>query len=178
MKPQPDTTALFEEWYAAEMPRLYNYVAYLVQDRAAAEDLTAAICERALVRLAQYDAQKGSLDAWMFAIARNMVRNHQRDTSRQPRSTSLDELPEIRGRGGTPEEIAQRAEDFRQVIAHLAELSEAEQQVIALRFGADISNVDIARVLGVTPNHVGVISYRALQKLREALHLEAEDDYA
>ena len=71
----PDALELFEMWYSNEMPRLFNYVAYLVRDRAAAEDLTAAICERALGRLHQYDVRRGNLDAWMFAIARNAVRN-------------------------------------------------------------------------------------------------------
>lgn len=60
----PDTLELFEMWYSNEMLRLFNYVAYLVRDRAAAEDLASAICERAMERLHQYDAHRGNLDAW------------------------------------------------------------------------------------------------------------------
>lgn len=172
------TLALFEDWYAAEVPRLFNYVAYLVRDRAAAEDLTAAICERALVRLHQYDAGRGSLEAWMFAIARNAVRNHWRDLQSRPAEASLEALPEVRGRGGSPEEIAERAEAFRAVVAHMSRLSEQEQEIVALRFGADVSNVDIARVLGITPTSVGVTLHRALKKLREALYTEMDNEPA
>lgn len=172
------TLALFEEWYAADVPRLFNYVAYLVRDRAAAEDLTAAVCERALVRLHQYDAGRGSLDAWMFAIARNAIRNYWRDRQTRPAAASLEMLPEIHGRGGSPEEIAERAESFRAVLAQMSQLSEQEQEVVAMRFGADVSNVDIAKVLGITPTHVGVILHRALKKLREALHTEMDHEPA
>jgi RNA polymerase sigma-70 factor (ECF subfamily) len=164
-------------WYTSEMPRLYNYVTYLVRDRATAEDLTAAICEKALERLHQYDARKGQLDAWMFAIARNAVKNHWRDQRRTPPAASLDALPEIQATGHSPEEIAEIAEQFRQILSHLDLLSEQEQEVIALRFGGAVSNGNIARILGINSNHVGVILHRALQKLRAALK-ESTDAYA
>jgi RNA polymerase sigma-70 factor (ECF subfamily) len=156
-------------WYSKEMPRLFNYVAYLVKDRALAEDLTAAICEKALERLHQYDARRGTLDAWMFAIARNSVRNYWRDQQRGMLGTSLELLPQVQAQGGSPEEIAEAADLFRQIVTHLDELTEQEQEVIALKYGADVSHADIAKVLGLTANHVGVIAHRALQKLRNRL---------
>lgn len=157
-------------WYSNEMPRLFNYVAYLVRDRAVAEDLTAAICEKALERLHQYDARRGTLDAWMFAIARNSVRNHWRGEQRGGVIASLDALPMVQAQGGSPEEMAEAADMFRQIVAHLDELTDQEQEVIALKYGADVANADIAKVVGVTANHVGVIAHRALQKLRSRLN--------
>jgi RNA polymerase sigma factor (sigma-70 family) len=164
-------------WYSNEMPRLFNYVAYLVRDRATAEDLTAAICERALARLHQYDARRGNLDAWMFAIARNTVRNHWRDEQQNRRSASLEALPEIAAKGVSPEEMAETADLFRQIVARMDQLSEQEREVIALRFGAEVSNADIAKVMGVTSNHVAVILHRALSKLRSTLK-EADNEHA
>lgn len=168
----PDRRSLFEAWYEREMPRLFNYVSYLVRDRTAAEDLTAAICERALVNLHQYDQHKGTLDAWMFTIARNVTKNHFRSVQRNPRAASLSTMPEVRSSAPNPEEAAELEETFRQIAGNLDQLSEQEQEVVALRFGADLSNLAIAEIMQLTPNHVSVLLHRALNKLRQAIIVE------
>lgn len=168
----PDRRSLFETWYEREMPRLFNYVSYLVRDRAIAEDLTAAICERALTRLHHYDPRKGTLDAWMFTIARNTVKNHFRSAQRNPQADYLGMMSEVRSSAPDPEEAAEIEEVFRQIASSLHQLSEQEQEVVALRFGADLSNLAIAEIMQLTPNHVSVLLHRALNKLHQALIME------
>ncbi len=161
--------ARFEAWYKHDMRRLFNYVSYWVGDKMTAEELTAAICERALKCLHQYDPTKGTLDAWMFAIAGNMLRNHFQRMQRTPAFVALDDLPEIHAQGHSPEEVCEIAEAFRHITAHLPHLPEAERDMIALRYGAGLSNTEIARITGLTSNHVGVLMHRALKKLRQAV---------
>jgi RNA polymerase sigma factor (sigma-70 family) len=170
-----DVLNQFREWYQHQIPRLFNYVGYWVHDGALAEDLTASICEQALHQLHRFDAARGSFDAWMFGIARNALRMHFRAQSRHPAPLSLDGLPEIRSTAQSIEEHLERAERFREVMHHLTQLSSQEREVVALRFGAGLSNTEAAAVLHVSANQIGVVLHRALGKLRAALHhLEEE----
>jgi len=161
--------ARFEAWYEQAMPCLFNYVSFWVCDKAVAEELTAAICERALTRLEQYDRDRGRLDAWVFGIARNMMRDHFRALRRRPAPLSLEDLPHIEAEGVSPERIYETVEAFGRVARHLEVLPESEREVIALRYGAGLSNPEIARVTGRTLNYVGVLLHRALKRLRQAI---------
>ena len=171
-EPLLDRTALFRDWYRTEIPRLFRFVTYWIPDEAAAEDLTAAICERALHHLHQFDPQRGSLDRWMFGIARNVLRTDYRIRRQQPALIPLDALPEITSDGGSPEAQAEEAEMFREVLRHAAMLSPQEREAISLRYGAGYGNKDAAAVMGISANQVGVLIHRALSKLRQAMQEE------
>ena len=164
--------ALFENWYALEMPRLYRYVMYHVRDQAAAEELTAAICEEALRYLHRYEPRQGGLNCWMVGIARNKLKEFYRAQARRPASVPLDSLPNLHARGQSPEHAVETIEVFRQAVRGLRELPEQEQEVVALRYGAELTNQEIAELLGLNPNHVGVLLHRALKKLRQTMQAE------
>jgi RNA polymerase sigma-70 factor (ECF subfamily) len=156
------------------MPRLYSYVFYQVRDKALAEELTAVVCEQALQHLHQFDSRRGEMKAWMFGIARNEIRRHMRSLKRKPAVISLEELPEVHVRGRPVENTYQVKEAFGQVLRHLDALPERYREIVALRYGAGFSNQEIAEFTGLTGNHVAVLLYRALKKLRQALETEWE----
>lgn len=168
------TLTRFMAWCEHDMPRLFNYVSYQVKDQSAAEELTSQICERALTHLHLYDPGKGTLNTWIFAIARNTIHNYRRSLSRRPTPVSLDALPEIQADGQSVEEAVAIGEAFKAVIGQLDRLPEREQEVIALRYGAGLSNQEIAGLTGLNAAHVGVVLHRALKKLRVALIAETE----
>src|SRR5437868_13234544 len=61
----------FEALYRSSRDDLYAYVATLLRDRAAAEDITALAFERAYRRRRTFDRRRGEERAWLFGIARN-----------------------------------------------------------------------------------------------------------
>src|ERR1700758_2996354 len=61
----------FEALYRASAADVYAYVATLLRDRAAAEDVTALAFERAYRRRRTFDRRRGEERAWLFGIARN-----------------------------------------------------------------------------------------------------------
>ena len=61
----------FEALYRSARDDVYAYVATLLRDRAAAEDVTAAAFERAYRKQRSFKAERGSERAWLFGIARN-----------------------------------------------------------------------------------------------------------
>ena len=155
----------FERLYAAEAQGLFAFLAYRTGDRALAEDLLADAFERALRSRRRFDPRRGSEKTWLYAIALNLLRDHARRTAAEGRAL---------GRAGEPEEAAadERLERLgrREALSRaLASLSAEEREAIALRFGADLTVPEMAKVLGEPLTTVEGRVYRALRKLRERL---------
>ncbi len=162
--------AQMEDWYNREMAGLYNYIVFRVTDRAAADEILATACERGLKRLHQFDPKKGTFSAWMFGIARNSLNDYFRKDGRQAGQVSIESLPPIQGSGDTLEGQAIQAERFKQVIRQLEQLSESEREAVALRYGSELKYQEIAEIMKVSVDQVGVLLHRALEKLRSALN--------
>jgi RNA polymerase sigma-70 factor (ECF subfamily) len=154
----------FEALYRSSAGEVYAYVASLLHDRSAAEDVTALAFERAYRRRAIYDVRRGSARAWLFAIARNAALDELR---RRRRSGALTtEVVDARARD--PELDAQLAERRLLVRDGLASLSAAEREVVLLKFLGRLSNSELGRVLGCSESNAGTRLHRAIEHLREA----------
>lgn len=163
---EPDAFApIFDHYF----PRVYNYVRYRVQDAPTADDLTALTFERAFTRLGSYRPDGAPFGAWLFGIARHVVTDHFR---MQRGWTSLDELAEEPAGESLLEEAATRHDERQSLLAALARLRDRERDLLALKFGADMGNAEIARLTGLTESNVGVIVYRAIQQLRKWMQPE------
>jgi RNA polymerase sigma factor (sigma-70 family) len=73
----------FAELYERTFPRVYAYVASLLRDRSAAEDVTSQAFERAYRKRRTYRPGRGSMDAWLFGIARNAALDELRKRKRR-----------------------------------------------------------------------------------------------
>jgi RNA polymerase sigma-70 factor, ECF subfamily len=156
----------FAELYERTFPRVYAYVASLLRDRSAAEDVTAQAFERAYRKRLSYRASRGSMDAWVFGIARNAALDELR---KRKRRAVLEGDPEDTG-GVLPEDEADLALRREAVRAALASLDGRERDLIALKFAGGLSNGEIARVLRMSESNVGTRLHRTITKLREACH--------
>jgi RNA polymerase sigma-70 factor, ECF subfamily len=154
----------FELLYRSSRDDIFAYVATLLGDRAAAEDITALAFERAYRRRMTFDRRRGEERAWLFGIARNAALDELR---RRKRLASLtvdpEDVPETENDDGA--EVALRRTAVREA---LAELAPRDREVIALKFGAGLRNTELARVLGVSETAAGTLLYRAMEKLRKA----------
>ena len=152
--------------YRASRDDVYAYVATLLRDRSAAEDVTALAFERALRRQGSYRAGRGSERAWLFGIARNAALDELR---RRRRSAALLADPQD-PREPLGEDDPDRSLDRATLRAALETLSARDREVIALKFHAGLANDEIARVLGVSASNAGTTLHRAMQRLRKACH--------
>jgi RNA polymerase sigma factor (sigma-70 family) len=156
----------FAELYERTFPRVYAYVASLLRDRAAAEDVTSQAFERAYRKRRSYRPARGSMDAWLFGIARNAALDELR---KRKRHAVLEDEPEDAA-SPTAEDYAELAMRRETVRAALAALGGRERDLIALKFAGGLSNAEIARVLGMSESNVGTRLHRTITKLREACH--------
>ena len=154
----------FELLYRSSRDDIFAYVATLLNDRAAAEDVTALTFERAYRRRMTFDRRRGEERAWLFGIARNAALDELR---RRKRVASLTVDPEdvSEPKDDDEAEVALRRTAVR---AALTELSARDREVIALKFHAGLRNTELAKVLGVSETAAGTLLYRAMEKLRKA----------
>jgi RNA polymerase sigma-70 factor (ECF subfamily) len=152
----------FARVYEEHVWVVYGFLAYRIRDQAAAEDLTQATFEHALRAWSRFDARKGSHRTWLVAIARNLLI----DDRRRDRSSGIeiDEqmLPPVAG----PEESPMASHEIAYA---LGQLGDRDREVLALRFGGDLTGPEIAALLGLTLANVQQILSRSLRKLRSIL---------
>ncbi len=160
-------TDSFEVLYRRAFPRVYAYVASLLRDRAAAEDVTAQAFERAYRRRRSFRSSRGTHEAWLFGIARNAALDELR---RRKRRVALEAEPADDSLRVAPEDQAELALRRETVRAALAGLSGHERDLVALKFAGGLANAEIARVLGTSESNVGTRLHRTIEKLRRACH--------
>jgi RNA polymerase sigma-70 factor (ECF subfamily) len=151
----------FERLYAEHAPALYSFLAYRTGDRGLAEDLLADAFERALRHRRRFDLRRGSRKTWLYSIALNVLRDHHRRRGIESQATArAAELV-------APATSHDQAIEDRDVIGRaLTVLSDEEREAIALRFGAELSVPEMAKVLGEPLTTMEGRVYRALRKLR------------
>jgi RNA polymerase sigma-70 factor (ECF subfamily) len=149
------------------IPLIYAYVAYRLGSGPDADDVTSETMEHAYRYRDRYDPAKGEPMAWLIGIARNCVADlvaAREDVVDEPAPEPATEEME--------EEAMRRLSLHRAV----ARLDERERELIALRFGADLTARQIGRLLGVRPNAVEVALHRALGRLRAYLERDATSE--
>lgn len=164
-RPKERTAVDFDGLYRSARDDVFAYVATLLRDRAAAEDVAALAFERAFRKQRSYDAGKGSERQWLFGIARHAALDELRRRSRQATPVAEPFSP----RAGGEESESDRAVARATVAVGMAALGARDREVIALKFHAGLENAEIAAVLGVSPTNAGTLLHRAMTKLREAI---------
>ena len=159
----PATEADFEELYRFELPRVYNFFRYRVGDGELAEDLTSETFEKAWRNRHRYKRNLAAFSTWLFTIARRVAIDHYR--KRHP-ETRLDEHSDLTT-NELVEERAQKQADFARLSVLLSRLAERDRELVALKYGAGLTNRAIADLTGLSVSNVGVILHRALITLRD-----------
>jgi RNA polymerase sigma factor (sigma-70 family) len=156
----------FERLYADHASRLYSFLSYRTGERSLAEDLLADTFERALRGRRGFDRRRASEKTWLYSIALNCLRDHVRRGATEARAYERAAAGAGVGQETSLLEGVERSGDLEQA---LGRLSDKEREAVALRFGADLTVPEIAKLTGEPLTTVEGRVYRALRKLREEL---------
>ncbi|MCL2419395.1 MAG: sigma-70 family RNA polymerase sigma factor [Conexibacteraceae bacterium] len=155
----------FAPIYDEQVWRVYGFFAYRLRSRQDAEDLTQLTFERALKAWSKYDERRAGVTTWLIAIARNLLIDHLRAASAGVQTVAgeldleaLPDAPDAHSIGLDPD--LERA---------LCQLSPRELELIALRFGGDLTGREIADMTGLSLANVQQILSRALRRMRTTL---------
>jgi RNA polymerase sigma-70 factor (ECF subfamily) len=147
--------------------RVYAYVAYRIGDGPNAEDITSDTFERALRYRASYDPARGGGLAWLIGIARRRI-----SSGAPVFGGPALERSEPAASGDLEEDTIRRLT----LSAAVSELDERDRELIALRYGADLTAREIGALLELRTNTVEVALHRALARLRAQLeHADAAE---
>lgn len=147
---------------------VYAYVAYRVGPGPDAEDITSDVFERALRYRDSYDPKRGEPMAWLIGIARRCVNGAGPDPF-----VALDPVEQRAAPGDLADDTVRRLT----LLDAVARLSERDRELVALRYGADLTGRQIGAILDLSANAVDVALHRAVERLRQALDgaVESED---
>jgi RNA polymerase sigma factor (sigma-70 family) len=153
----------FEALYRSSRDDVFGYVAGLLRDRSAAEEVTAVAFERAYRKRRSFDARRGTPRAWLFGIARNAALDELRRRSRLAAMAVEPDAGEV-----GPDEAADVALRRAALRGAMAKLTPRERELVALKFFAGLSNGEIASVIGASETNAGTRLHRVIEKLRRA----------
>lgn len=156
------TEANFEELYRAELPRIYNYFCYCAGDDQVAEDLTSETFEKAWRNRERYRYDLAAFSTWLMSIARRVAGDYYRKHHNEIPLGEISNISAIE----LVEDISQQHADFAYLSVLLARLAARERELVALKYGAELTNRAIARLSGLSESNVGVILHRTIQILR------------
>ncbi len=165
MPKRPDSTSEeLRRVYRAHVRAVYAFLAYSVS-REVAEDLTSTTFERVVRSWDKFDPARASERTWVMAIARNALTDHFR-RQRHRTTVSTDEHPVLLEQLASAEDPLARQLTHETLVSWLGSLGDRERQVLAMRFGADMSARDVANALDIAEGNVHQIASRALRRLR------------
>lgn len=150
--------------YREHVAAVFAFFGYSVS-RETAEDLTASTFERVIRAWDGYDAELGTERAWLLAIARNLLTDHYRRQNHRD-TVSTDEHPLLLDTLMADDWIESRLTGA-ELHGWLEQLGKREREVLALRYGADLTAKEIAELTGLTDANVHQIISRSLRRLRE-----------
>lgn len=165
---EPSCPSGFITLYDLYFARVYNYIRYRCGDADIADDLTAAVFEKALLNFHRYESDRAPFSAWLFTIARNVVNSHLRHY-KVCHHTPLESIPEQPDWDDAPEACIISSETCEELLTALKSLDARERDLLSLKFGAHLTNRRIAVITKLSETNVGVIIHRALKKLRYQL---------
>src|SRR6185437_14585511 len=148
---EPDWNAVFTE----QLPRVYNYFCYRLDNEADIQELTSRTFEKAWRARHRYRRELAGFATWLLRIAHNVGVDH------------LRLAREYAPVEGAPEIEHERASDVARLRALIPTLPMREQELLALKYGAGANNREIASVTGLSESNVGTILHRTVQLLRD-----------
>ncbi len=157
-------STVFATMYDEHVGRIYRYHYYRLHHRDGAEDLTSQTFLKAWERIGSFDPAKGTMEIWLYRIARNTFIDHLR------RLHPSDEVGEMVERIPSGEDVMADVgmrEAVEQAKTLLARLTPDQREVVQLRLWDELSYAEIAAMTGKSESASKMAFSRGLASLRK-----------
>ncbi len=162
-----NTADIFGELYEQSVSKVYRYVSYRVPDSDTAEDITSIVFEKALSKFGSFREDRASFTTWVLSIARNAVTDHYRAIGKE-QNLQQNAIGNFLTETKNPDDEIVKTEELHKLKISLEGLSPQEREIIAMKFGGEMTNREIAKTLRLSDSNVGIIIYRTVRKLRDS----------
>jgi len=156
----------FAQLYEEHFDKIYRYVALRIGDRAEAEDITQQVFLKALRSISSFRWKGTPFSAWLFRIAHNQMVDHLRKKTKQA-TVPIDES--TISSSNDPQLLIEQKLNIEQLISATKRLTEAQREVISLRFTSELPIAQIAGIMGKSEGAVKALQHSAIVALRKVL---------
>ena len=159
---------LFDEIYDEFFERVYKFSSYRVNNKEDAHDITSNIFIKIYKNIDTYNEDKSHLAVWIFTIARNTIYDYYRKKNKF-KMISIDKFKDFFSSEKYVEDNIEKLEEYDYLRLKVQELEEKEKMLISYKYGAELTNIEIASLMDISVSNVGVINHRAVKKLRSEM---------
>jgi RNA polymerase sigma-70 factor, ECF subfamily len=161
--------AAFDRLYETYAHSIFRYLYHRLGDREVAEDLTGEVFLRLMENIGNFRVgprdQKAIFSGWLYRIAHNLMidylRRQAKHTEMTPDTPSTSE--------DHPTRVMERGLSAERVRTAMHHLTQDQKDVVILRFFEELSNAEVAKIMGRTEGAVKALQHRALAALHRAL---------
>ena len=158
----------FSYLYEKNVTRIYNYIFYRIGSATDAEDITSRVFYRAFGHINNYVEKGVPFSAWLYRIAHNLIANWHRDNLRR-KEVPLEDHLDLPQKIDQPERMLEKNQEMAQLLKAIRRISPDRQQLILLKYLEDLSNAEIALIMGRSEGAIKSLYHRALIALREEM---------
>lgn len=156
----------FTQLYESHFDKIYRYVVLMIGNKTEAEDVTQQVFLKALQSIPSFKWKGIPFSAWLFRIAHNQAVDHLR---RKTKRASVPLNESLVSSGDSPHSATERKIDIEQLLAATRRLTEAQREVISLRFSSELSIAQVARIMGKSEGAVKALQHSAIVALRRTM---------
>jgi len=161
----------FAQLYEEHFDKIYRYVTFKIGNETEAEDMTQQVFLNALKSISSFKWKGIPFSAWLFRIAHNQVVDYLKSKKRT--AVPLDES--LVSNDNNPQLIVEQKLDIEQVLAATKQLTEAQREVISLRFAGELPIAQVAKTMGKSQGAVKALQHSAIVALRKALRVTEDE---
>jgi len=161
----------FAQLYEEHFDKIYRYVTFKIGNETEAEDMTQQVFLNALKSISSFKWKGIPFSAWLFRIAHNQVVDYLKSKKRT--AVPLDES--LASNDNNPQLIVEQKLDIEQVLAATKQLTEAQREVISLRFAGELPIAQVAKTMGKSQGAVKALQHSAIVALRKTLRVTEDE---
>jgi RNA polymerase sigma-70 factor (ECF subfamily) len=162
---QKNDQEAFAQLYEEHFDKIYRYLALRIGNEMEAEDMAQQVFLNALQSISSFRWKGVPFSAWLFRIAHNQAVDHLR---RKKKHASVP-LNESLSSGDSPHATTERKMDIEELLRATRRLTEAQREVISLRFSSELSIAQVARIMGKSQGAVKALQHSAITALRRTM---------
>lgn len=157
----------FARLYEENFDKIYRYLSFRIGDRTEAEDMTQQVFLKALQSITSFRWKGVPFTAWLYRIARNQIIDRQRKKTKRQSDVPIEDT--LLTSDDDPQTITEQNMDIEMVLSATQRLTEAQREVISLRFTSQLPISEVAGIMGKNQGAIKALQHSAIAALRRLL---------